>query len=576
MEQNTSSNFGQTEGLMGGLIEGLLQLAFSRTQPQLTAATVYNLLVDAGRPAWATQLLPILVHWALPDTEYNQPKVDGFYVKVQQSSWWSRGADMWQKKPLSEESNLEIPADFRFDLTSYGTYMSSKFHVAPEIKAFLTDKRWKTVVATFRFSKKPDPSFPTTFWELKALIEEFRHLLGKPVVIGEQTQKRNHQRKLGKGMHVHNTQSVPDKKNTVTVSYQIINARRRESVLNPGLHAQGFDFFKKAIQVLGVLEGRWKNYFPAAISAFCAVVDKKGLFELFASKEEMEKDLATSVFCVLQLSTMSVRKMFTLDKQQHGGLNEHTQFIYENVLKKSATTNWNLVSLIMPIEEVMLQASVEHCQKVLDMWKLLGGFMAQYLEQQWEAGVKECAKKGMLVPRHQEIATVNSQGWNLVSGSWNNAVRQIRGLCAKPGIDSVPLPLTKCLKLTAGDQMQWAQAAGMEVDPDTKIFAELVSQGFVPWLALTGNLQPDEVYALVEECCDKVQLTVDPTGPHAKKPLRQRWLGNPKNWATATKQDTNSICGIAINADKATSDALKILGFAGAKPPLVSKSEAKK
>jgi hypothetical protein len=270
---------------------------------------------------------------------------------------------------------------------------------------------------------------------------------------------------------------------------------------------------------------------------------------------------------------MSVRKLFTLEEQQHGGLNEHTKFIFDHLVKENPHTNWDLVSLIFPVEEVMLHASVEHCTRMLDAWKLLARFMAEYLQGQWDAGVNECAQREMLVPR-SGTTEVNSQGWNAVSGSWNNFVRQMRALCAHPGINVKPLPLTKCLKLTAGDQMQWAEHDGKGVDPDTQVFAQLAADGLLSWTALLGEVSSVEVYERVGAICDKVQPTIDPSGSFAGKNLRQRWLGNPKRWSTATKQDTDSICGVPVKADKATADILKVLGFAGAKPPHVTKDSA--
>jgi hypothetical protein len=425
----------------------------------------------------------------------------------------------------------------------YKLWMKEQFHRAPPMD-FLTEKRWKIIQHVFPISNKP-----TNLLELQVLIQTLKETLGNPEFQGLKVdRKRNHERKTKKGLFEgYSSHNLPDKKNTLKAYHKRISENQRKKTLPSHLHS--WNIYDSAMNVLDILVGRLQNFTPAAVRTDAAVWDKKGLLEKLATPEILSKDLLTSIFVTLQACELSRRKEFTLEKQQQGGLNEHTAFLFK-LLQEHKTTNWDFITLVYPIGYVMDRTSLQWTERMLCEWKLVFNELIPFMKCIWESGAKECSARNMMVPKKGK--GVNSTGWNAAVGAWNNAVRQYRACCKH--LNTKPLPVFKCLKLTAGDQMQWAENEGKGVHEDAEVFKWLCSIGLYPWTVFEQD-DHEKIRSIIIDGCKRVNVELIP-----------HWLGDPKGWTTPTKQDLNMICGVVVNCDRTMSDLLKQIGIFGSNP----------
>jgi len=178
--------------------------------------------------------------------------------------------------------------------------------------------------------------------------------------------------------------------------------------------------------------------------------------------------------------------------------------------------------------------------------------MSVFFSEQWELGVKDCAKKMMMVPR-SGTTSIHVNAWNACAGAWGNLLRFIRIIGTK--LDYKPLQLFKVLKLTAGDQMCWADNSGSGVDKDTLVFDNLTSRS-VPLMPYSGlnsiSMTAIEFNRIVTEVC--VQFGVEP----------RKWLGGPVERSAETKGDITSICGVVVSSEFV--NVAKDIGAFGSNP----------
>ena len=380
------------------------------------------------------------------------------------------------EKKTGSKALVAIPDSIPADKSSF---MGTKFHPAPAIAPIFTVDRMAVLHNVFPEKLLTVPTHAVAF---NALVEDLRtRLQAGPAIKFVVDRKRNHSRKSKKST------TVRDKANSV------------KAVYSPSASSsmQDSNAYKGAIQVLAVLEGRLKQYIEkGGIRAECASLDKSGLVTTAIEPADLVADVPTALFVVLAALEFSSRKAFTITAQQQGGLNSALQYMLHDLEKHKQLVSWNLIFLVYPNE-----STVEHLQtaqkvEYLDKWMGYMPLLARFLKEQWKNGVHKCAKRLMLVPRRRSNASrsnavVDSDGWNRVAGAWNNALRFIRLLSVQQDVFEVGHPMAgrvlfKVLKLTAGDQMQWAKTDAKGVDMDAEVFRSLVAPDLVDTSHLTA------------------------------------------------------------------------------------------
>jgi hypothetical protein len=177
---------------------------------------------------------------------------------------------------------------------------------------------------------------------------------------------------------------------------------------------------------------------------------------------------------------------------------------------------------------------------------------ASVFKEQWTLGVDKCVGKNMMVPR-RGTTEINVNAWTACAGAWGNLTRYIRLIGTH--LNKEPVQLFKVLKLTAGDQMKWAESAGKSTDLDCEVFKSLTlgglgGQQIMPWDGLEKSRA--DFVTMVENACKS----------HGVEPCK--WLGGPVERNAQNRSDVVSVCGIVV--DPKSVQQLKDIGAFGSKP----------
>jgi len=200
---------------------------------------------------------------------------------------------------------------------------------------------------------------------------------------------------------------------------------------------------------LNQLIGRLHKSYVSSARAIALVLGKVGLHQR-TSQDEILRDLPTAAVAQLIAGQASVRRAFTIESADRGAFGPHIQRLIE-MLEQRGQTNWNVLACLHP--SFVPKATKKHVQWMLQEWCAFIVQEKSALNIQWHKGVWKCPGRGMLVPRTG--SGIDSAAWNAIADGWNNAIRFLRPLAEVSGL---PFPfLLKIMRLTAGDQMQWAE-----------------------------------------------------------------------------------------------------------------------
>lgn len=398
--------------------------------------------------------------------------------------------------------------------------MNNCFHNAPQITDLFTPKRIEIIQEFLQFTRDCKfNSTPTTWIDVYKLINYMRVKLG---LINDPIYVNNKKRK--------------NKKPTMKANWK--------NVIKPEDLIMTNENYKKYVNLVEILVGRCKRMLPAVTKSLCAVYDKIGIFDnVIGVMNRTDIDFNTLLFCILTKCNFSVRKAFTLDSQIQGGLDEYLIAYFNNVICKSNTTNWNLICALLPTYDNMKNLSLPDADRMLKNWIDVIFFIKDQMKIIWENGMYGASQRNMLVPRK-----IDSTGWNCMVGTWNNAKRHIVVLC---NVLNVPmLPIFKCMKCTAGDQMQWSGTP----DPDTTVFGILAKNNIFPWSALEGKIEYDELERKLQKVCEE----------NGVDPIKYKINKNPKLRTDNIKEHCDMICGVKVNLNtKEQMTYLKNIGIYG-------------
>lgn len=283
-------------------------------------------------------------------------------------------------------------------------------------------------------------------------------------------------------------------KNTVRVVWDTPTLEERKTLPKGVQTVRGW---KKWMEFVGVLVGRWNNMMLPSLKAVGSMLDKTGIFAACVATFSVDTlDTNTMIFCLLARAKMACRKAFTLTPQIQGTLDKYMTTLYKEVLIPSKTTQWILVASLLPIQEVLERCDLQDKSNMLMQWVRVVLAIRQPLQFLWGSGVDAAAQRQMLVPRG-----VDTTAWNALSGAWNNARRHMASLSTSLGIE-MPVPIFKCMKVTAGDQMSWASGTDKGVDKDVVVFGILAAAGHTPWCAIDDTKMTfASLTAEIEQAC---------------------------------------------------------------------------
>jgi hypothetical protein len=449
--------------------------------------------------------------------------------------------------------------------------MFGMFHPPPPLSDLFTEKRVTELKTLCKNLALPDETFNIDSWiratnMVSAILRALRLNVRDGSVHNDRHRKESKSDKKRKENDFYYMyRKAPVQKSTLKVVWPNRKADDR-AIMPEGVRSARK--YGAAVALMGKICGRMINMSIPALNAEAALLDKSGVFgDMYRSVPADRLDIDTAIFCCIVSAKMRVRKAFTLESQIQGSLDKFMLVWYQEVLCKSSTTQWNLVASLLPIKDVLDKCTHADLRSILEKWIHVVVALSSPMQMMWDNGVESAASRNMLVPRG-----VNTTAWNTMTGAWNNARRFISSLCA---ILEIPMPwaITKCMKVTAGDQMSWGDSIGKGVDPDCMVFARLAKMGRAPWSAIN-----DPTLTIEKRMKDIEEVS---SSPEIREAYALRGIPNPvvkwriggvaKMRETAVKPNVDMVCGCAVSvpgvaADPSTWDICKLFGFYGATP----------
>lgn len=339
-----------------------------------------------------------------------------------------------------------------------------------------------------------------------------------------------------------------------TVSPEIHKARARNHYADDRLNradreAQGLDLsrrqYNKRFRFLARFERKLARFVKERRRVALTKIGRSGLASALAP-EDRPADPATAALVAYLTARRNRRSTFS-DSGQDPAYDEVAAALYARC-EASDTTDWFALAHAYPTPAVLARLDEGQRQGLLARWMEVLREAAEFLAGVWEAS--DIDRETMIVRRGNDSST-----WNTVANAFNTGRDAwialadslghgdlIDGLC--PG---------KVLRLMAADVVAWHGASGADLDPDTKVWAELP----LPWQVFRGEVACPR--RLVEEVCAK----------HGVHPVKKGWVApRPKHPPVPTRPTPELVHGVAV-ANPALAAALKKAGWfsgKGARP----------
>jgi len=439
---------------------------------------------------------------------------------------------------LDGKINLTVPSDFYLG-ERQNQFHKNRFHPSPEVNDIIEPRREKLQELCSLFGIPfPGEINILQFDRIITVLEESLQVSQPKYVIDR---RRTPNKPPPTQFHYYQRQPVPQK-NTFKAMYSKTLLKKNKQDLP--LQLQTHQAYADAIVLVGKLRGRMHNIFYPSMQAICLVMDKTGLMQFYPETS----DLLTNILVSHIMASFSVQKLFTIDAQMHGGLDQWLSAYLELLIAENRpTTDYLPIFLLVPSNKTVELVDPTTLQKIYNDCLAWLNLISKLFEEQWVLGVNDCATKLMKVPR-SGTTKIHVNAWNACAGAWGNLLRFIKIIGRRLSIP--PLELTKVLKLTAGDQMSWAESDGKGVDPDAAVFLALTSDGIMPWSGLTSSV-PDFLER-VTHACEEHSVDV------------RKWVNGPVERKAETRGDISSVCGVVV--PELLGSALKEMGAFGAHP----------
>jgi len=406
----------------------------------------------------------------------------------------------------------------------YSQHKNERFHPPPDVSQFMTKDREASLMK-YCHLLNIDYTSKHTILSVNTLITSLEKALGltNPVYVVDR--KRSKKGRTGS-----------DKKDTFKANYTKNDSFRFS--LPKGF--QKIDQYNEAVNLIGTIRGRLHNTFTPSISAICLAMDKTGLSQFITTNENP----IISAFTGLVQAQFSYQKLFTIEKQMQGGLDKWlTAFLNIIIDQKFDSIDFSSIFALIPSSRTVALLSPTSQSWFYNETVKWMQLMSVFFEEQWNLGVNKCIANNMMVPR-RGTTTIDVRGWNAAAGAWGNLKRYLMLLA--PILGKPMVKITKVLKLTAADQMRWADS----IDPDCKVFANIITKGIKPWDGINRDIPDFET--IVTNTCTENEVSV------------RKWLSGPVERSAEVRPDITSVCGVVVDPESV--DTLKAIGAFGAKP----------
>jgi hypothetical protein len=349
-------------------------------------------------------------------------------------------------------------------------------------------------------------------------------------------------RQLGKARELFGVEGDPGDLNVVGIReyLETISARIAKSVGRSDFKADRLNRGQRTEAGIGELSRRrYNKLFRLAarmedrLARLAAELEKREFTLVSKSRlasrltwEEFSSDLLTASFLAYYVARCNLRSEFTIGGQQRP-FDELCDVLFQR-LKASPETNWWALAHAFPDAEVLERLSEDEKGRLLGMWYDVLFRIARLLHRTWERS--DINRATMVVRRGNDSST-----WNVTAGAWNRAREGWVAVVYALGLDELLEQQCpgKVLRLMAADVAWWHRSAGGDLDPDTKVWAELP----LPWEVLSGEAECSRAW--VEDVCRA----------HGVDPVKKGWIApRPGRTVAAFRPTPELVHGVAVSS----------------------------
>lgn len=275
--------------------------------------------------------------------------------------------------------------------------------------------------------------------------------------------------------------------------------------------------YNKLFRFLGRFETKLETY-ALEIRKYNAVRISKSSLATRIGWEDFSASAAAASFVAYYTARCNRRSVFTNESQDRP-FDEVAKMLLGRFKRNPCAGGWNAIAGVMPDADVVEKLTDDKKLALFATWTAVLQDIAELLKSTWEkSGFR---RDTMIVKRGDDSST-----WNALAGAWNAARQGWISLVTVLGLTEVleKLCFGKAMRLMAADVAYWHRASGGELEPDTKVWAELPA----PWEVFQGKATCTREE--VEAVCRK--NGVDPEAKHWTQPKSNRkavaWTPTPE------------------------------------------------
>ena len=363
-----------------------------------------------------------------------------------------------------------------------------------------------------------------------------------------------------------------------TIDLRVQDVRKRL-----GFPGHAFNLVSDLVAFVAKFCGRVETWIEGYASATCAPIDKVGLALQYLTTPSGQAEIVRMphfiAFMSMAISEFSARKAFTIESQQHGGLNEYLRVML-TLVKTCEPSAMRHIARLLPVPEVMSCLSRAEIQEMRREHFDAMQCLVPIFDRMWPKGFDKSLKQGAIVLRKRSGSSFNSTGWNNVAGAWNCLAKTGRACdaalqfdldnnsidhdgAAGAGADAASSviaydPESGCsiefphflpiFRVVAADQARWAVATHSKTAAFQKL---MLGNRVLPWRLIADT--PDI------EMIGRLRSLTD-----SDFEIPKSWTDAPVLRKCQFKAHADMVCGIAVSPDLVAT--CKELGFFGSKP----------
>ncbi|MFI6180474.1 hypothetical protein ACIA8R_33380 [Nonomuraea sp. NPDC051191] len=264
-------------------------------------------------------------------------------------------------------------------------------------------------------------------------------------------------------------------------------------------------------------------------------------FAATLAEDRFAADPDAACFVAYFTARRNLRRQFSLNGKDNP-FDDIAQMLLARC-EKNPGADWAMIAVVYAKPSILARLSDAERGQMLGAWYAVMRQCAERLEKLWKT--RPLNRQSMVVRRGDDSST-----WNTVAQAYNAA--RAGWLACLQSMNALPLLDAACpgkvMRLMAADLAWWHRETGGDLDPNTKVWAELP----LPWEVLSGRVTCTR--ADVEQACEEAGLD----------PAESGWTAGPAKHRVARFTPTPELVHGVTIADPVWASLLRRAGvFSG-------------